>query len=206
MANKAMSGRRFGRLVVTDEKPKQGQRCFLWKCKCDCGNEVMVRTNSLTTGNTSSCGCSRTDSIRRRCVKHGMTNSPEYNSWQSMLNRCRNENIPAFSNYGGRGIQVCERWKSFDNFYCDMGPRAKGFSLERLNNDEGYSPQNCVWSDRNSQANNMRSNLRFTWHGETMTLAQWARNLGINYHTLEGRLRNYGWTIDRAFSEPVRGN
>lgn len=130
--------------------------------------------------------------------------SPEYTAWANMLNRCRSLTAQRSHRYGGRGIRVCDRWLDFANFLADMGNRpGDDYSLERKDNNKGYSPDNCVWADRYAQANNTRRNIFFTFQGETLTLAQWARRRGLHVKTLRYRLVS-GWDIEEALTAPIR--
>ncbi len=160
------SGLVFGRWTVIGPAPsiKGGRRV---NCRCSCGTERTVFALNLVKGLSTSCGCLKiekfTDNVRRIFTKHGMTNTPEYRSWSGMIDRCENPTTPNFKNYGGRGITVCRRWRwgtkaktGFEYFYQDMGPRPEGRSIERLNNDKGYAPWNCVWGTKEQQANNQR--------------------------------------------------
>jgi hypothetical protein len=135
--------------------------------------------------------------------KHGASGGPvsgkrwpEYTVWKLMRQRCMNINEPRFKDYGGRGISICERWNSFENFYADIGRRPSGASIERIHNQLGYSPGNCRWANSMEQANNKRNNHLLTANGETMTMAQWARRIGIDYATLKQRIRR-GWSSER---------
>jgi hypothetical protein len=138
-------------------------------------------------------------------LRHGYTkggrHSPEHATWTNMLQRCRPESADR-AMYFDRGIRVCDRWLTFDNFIADMGPRPVGGSLDRRDNAKGYSPDNCRWATASEQARNRRSARLVTALGETMTLAAWAERTGINYATLKQRLK-LGWSPDRAMSEPV---
>lgn len=152
-----LTGTVYGRLTAiepTDGRIAAGS--VIWLCRCECGNEVMVPTNRLRSGNTRSCGCLFADSHFR---KHGMSYSVEYKTWQAMKSRCQDSNNGRFSDYGGRGITVCERWlESFENFFEDMGLRpGKGYSIERRDNDAGYSPENCHWATDVEQRANQRA-------------------------------------------------
>ena len=135
---------------------------------------------------------------------HGMKNTVEYQAWCSMWQRCTGTRVRSYKTHGGRGITVCERWRSFENFYCDVGPRPLSASLDRIDNDGNYDPGNCRWATREMQQNNKRTNHRITWNDKTMTLAQWSRAIGIRHDTLLMRIGKYQWTIDRAFTTPVR--
>lgn len=130
--------------------------------------------------------------------------SPEYESWQHMLNRCGNPKDKRWARYGKRGITVCERWKEFKNFYEDMGDRPTDkHTLERLNNDGNYEPSNCIWATPHQQTRNRRSNINITHDGKTMCLKDWAEQLGIKPATLYARIHS-GWTVERAFTKGVK--
>ncbi len=137
----------------------------------------------------------------KRAPNHGMARTPEYVSWRSMMTRCFNENHKSFHRYGGRGITVCEEWQTFQNFYADMYPRPEGHSLERINSDLGYYPENCKWSSRLEQSNNLSSNVNLTFNGKTQSVSMWARELDIPVRTLHNRIAN-GWTTDKALTTP----
>jgi hypothetical protein len=127
--------------------------------------------------------------------------SPTHAIWRGMLARCRNPNAKDFPRYGGRGISVCARWSLYANFLADMGVRPAGLSLERLRNDEGYSPENCEWATLKAQARNRRSNVLVTHAGVTATVAEWAEKTGLERKTLEYRIR-VGWPAERALTTP----
>lgn len=131
--------------------------------------------------------------------------SPEYAVWNGMRARCNNPQNPNYERYGGRGIKVCDRWQSdFVAFLEDMGRRPKGKTLERRDNDGDYTPENCIWATAQDQANNRRSSRLITHDGETMTLAQWGRRIGLRTGTLHARFKA-GWTVERALAEPLHG-
>jgi hypothetical protein len=134
-----------------------------------------------------------------------MTKTAEYQTWLGMKKRCYSDNEPGFENYGGRGITVCDEWvDSFEAFYRDMGARPEGMSIDRINNDLGYSKENCRWATREIQNTNKRSNLYITALGETRLLKEWAEITGINRATLTYRINQLGWSPDRAMSTPAR--
>ncbi len=122
--------------------------------------------------------------------------------WEGMLHRCDNPNAHAYNRYGGRGIKVCERWRKFENFCNDMGSRPQGFTIERRNNNKGYSPENCHWASRKEQSNNTRTNRRITYNGKTLTISQWAEQTGLSHCRINRRLEA-GWSVSRALTEPA---
>ena len=128
---------------------------------------------------------------------------PMRNIHKSMMDRCHLSTSHAYSRYGGRGIKVCDRWQSFENFYADMGDRPDGMSLERVDNDGGYCPENVRWASAKDQANNRRSNRLIEFNGETKTLAQWADHVGMSIGTLWARLTRDGFSVERALTKPV---
>src|SRR6266487_1181524 len=154
-----ISGSKFGRLTAIRIAAKNKQGTYRWLCKCDCGNEAIVKVASLMDGNTNSCGCLLSESMSKRKTKHNACNTPEYDAWQNMKSRCYDKNRKQYKDYGGRGILVCERWlNSFENFISDMGikPSAK-HSLDRFPDKNGnYEPANCRWANFYEQSRNTR--------------------------------------------------
>ena len=143
----------------------------------------------------------------RMNYKHGLRRHPLYGIWNAMNQRCNNPNVGAYPHYGGRGIKVCEEWGSFEAFYkwSVANGWAEGLSIDRIDNDGNYCPENCRWTDIYTQANNTSSNRFITYNGKTQTEAQWAKELGMNKYTLSSRINLRGWSIERAFTQPVRG-
>lgn len=129
---------------------------------------------------------------------HGMSTSSEYCIWRGILTRCLNKNSSMYPVYGGRGISVCERWKVFDNFYKDMGDRPKGLSIDRIDNDGNYCPENCRWATKEVQHSNKRGLRLITAFGETKSLSAWARSYNISVSLLRKRLDYYKMTIEQA--------
>ena len=157
-----------------------------WKCLCDCGKSSVVMGQSLRRGQTKSCGCAQAP------ITHGKSGIKEYSVWDAMIQRCTNVNHKNYHNYGGRGITVCDRWKKFEHFYEDMG-EANGLSLDRVDNDKGYSRDNCRWATQKVQANNMRTNVIITVDGVTKTRQEWSIISGISSENIRSRMRD-GWS------------
>lgn len=136
---------------------------------------------------------------------HRMYGTFTYKTWDNMKQRCFNKGNKGYSNYGGRGIGVCKRWMSFENFLEDMGKKPKGMSIERRNNNRGYSLENCYWATQSEQSRNRRNTRKITFQGKTLCLADWADKIGINRASLWYRLYRYNWTIDRALTLKKKG-
>lgn len=143
-------GTRFGRLTVMRIDRSR------WLCRCDCGNQCSVAYGALKRGNNRSCGCYHRERLISDNTKHGHSNSRTYHSWRAMMNRCYRVNQENYPRYGGRGITVCRRWHRFENFLKDMGVRPEGMTLDRKNNDRGYSKSNCRWATSSQQERNKR--------------------------------------------------
>lgn len=153
-------GERFGRLIalklgVPRRKPS-GRQERTWLCACDCGKKTIAWQTALTTGNTRSCGCLHREIGRVALTKHGKTNTRIFRIWSGIKSRCLNPRCPAWKHYGGRGITLCERWRSFENFYADIGDAPLGLSIDRIDNDKGYEPGNVRWATSLEQARNRR--------------------------------------------------
>lgn len=175
-----------------------------WNALCDCGTLGIVWDLHLRRGDSQSCGCLSREKRIERNTKHGMASTPEYGSWSSMLQRCENPRSAGYHNYGGRGIAVCGRWRhSPAAFLEDMGPRpGLEYSIERRDNNGNYEPTNCYWGTMADQSNNKRVSHKVTFRGETLTIAQWAKQLGLTYNCLSSRLER-GWREEEALSLPT---
>lgn len=176
-------GKKFGRLEVIDFDSLENK----WLCRCDCGNTNKVITSSLNRGNTRSCGCLLKETTKITHSKHGMYNSKVYHVWNSMVQRCINPENQSYENYGGRGITVCEDWLVFENFYRDMG-EPNGLTIERKNNNLGYSKDNCIWTTRQVQNKNHRRVRNITFNGVTKTATDWAKEIGVSDQCIYSRL------------------
>lgn len=154
-----ITGKRFGRLVVISRAPRDGHGNDKWDCRCDCGKPTTVLGYSLRSGETKSCGCLSREITSKRATTHGLgTKAPEYEAWKGLSKRCANENTKCYNRYGGRGVTVCNRWRGVDgypNFLSDMGKKPTAeHSLDRINNDGNYEPNNCRWATKAQQARN----------------------------------------------------
>lgn len=207
------TGDRYGRWVVLDAVPllKGPRRRVV--CKCSCGTEREVDYYALISGHSRSCGCFKVDRAIETNTIHGQSRSVSgeresraYSSWLRMRSRVLNEGNNRFYRYGARGITCDPRWlESFEEFFKDMGPCPVGHSIERENNDEGYSKENCSWATPKEQARN-RSTSRFLTHeGLRLTCAGWAELRGMTTFTLSRRLNSLGWSVPKALDTPVKG-
>lgn len=136
-------------------------------------------------------------------VTHGKTKTRMYGIWSSMKQRCYNPNATSFSDYGGRGIKVCDRWQSFEPFYVDIGERPQGHTLDRIDNTKDYSPENCRWATFIEQNNNTRGNNNITFNGTIMTLKQWTEKFGLKYKVVSLRINQLKWSIEKALTTPT---
>lgn len=203
---KDISGLTFGKLLVIKMNGRVVTPCgsikTTYECLCECGNLVTVKRSNLVNFYTKSCGCLISKVLIERNFKHGMANSPEYKTWQNMLSRCLNPNVSHYKDYGGRGIKVCEKWaSSFEEFYLSLGDRPKGTSLDRINPNGNYDPNNCRWANKITQARNKRESRNIEYKGESKPLKEWSDLLGINYYTLHSRLYRLNKSIEEAFTK-----
>lgn len=200
----SMVGREYGRLTVEALLGRDSSSFVHLQCLCACGNRISALAINVRRGNTQSCGCRKKEIITTHGHSPRGYSSSEYNTWHSMLQRCTNPKVPRFHRYGGRGITVCERWFSFENFLADMG--AKPFpkaTIERKDNNGNYEPSNCIWASDAVQRRNHSLTRKITHNGITLCLADWARETGITYNALRYRLSK-GWTIEQALTKPVK--
>lgn len=189
-----MIGKKFGKLTVLEECKEQNKhRQKVYKCQCDCGNIAYVRGYKLRSGYTKSCGCLRHE---KYALKHGKRHTRLYTIWLNMKDRCCNKNTPSYKNYGARCINVCDDWQhDFMNFYnwAMDNNYQEGLTIDRIDNDKGYSPDNCHWTTPKQQCNNKRNNVYLTYNGKTQTMMQWSEELNIPYYTIKTRHRK-GWS------------
>lgn len=200
---------RFGRLFVLGRQARESKVAY-WRCRCDCGKTAVVRGSSLRSGHTKSCGCLHNELSSRRATEqntsHGESKTRLYSIWFDMRKRCENEKHWAFKRYGGRGITVCEEWRAYEQFsaWAKNNGYAENLTIDRIDNSMEYSPANCRWVDRTTQARNRSSNVTYTHNGKTLTIPEWSELTGITPSTLYSRLTRYGWTVEKALTTPAR--
>ena len=198
-----LQGRQFGRLSVLCRLPDKRWGRIHWVCFCDCGNIKAVSSKHLLSGATKSCGCYRNEVTASRTSTHNKSNTKYYRVWYGLLSRCLITTNPAYPNYGGRGITVCDRWLDFENFYADMGHAPDdAYELDRINNEGPYSPENCRWVTRKLQSRNRRSNRFITLGGRTLCVSDWEYLLGFKKGVIFSRLSR-GWPIQKALTTPT---
>lgn len=206
-----MTGARAGRVMVLAYAGSKNQQAY-WSCACDCGTRFVTQGRFLRNGATRSCGClgkeNRALASAKAKTTHGQTKggarSRAHSIWTNMRSRCGNQNFTSYKWYGGRGIAVCERWQSFENFFADMGPPPDGASIDRINPDGDYTPENCRWASSVKQANNTRANKVLEVDGVFMTVAEWSRQPGAcSDKTIYARIAR-GWDSKRAVFQPPR--
>ena len=203
---KDMVGQKFGRLEVVsfDHLGKTNFSAY-WKCKCECGNETIVRGSCLRNGESTSCGCFARELSSERNSTHGCKNTRLYHVWVDMKQRCTNSKQPDFPTWGGRGITVCEEWSKFEPFYewAINNGYQDDLTIDRIDNDGNYCPENCRWATYEEQANNRRSTQLITYNGETYSTTKWSKKLGGNRNIVNQRLKR-GWSIEKALTTPVK--
>lgn len=200
-----ITGRKFAYLTVIESIWREDRKETWWRCRCDCGNEALARVGDLKRGDRISCGCM----TRKNVKKHGLSNSPEYKSWDAMRQRCNNPRNDNYKNYGARGIRVDPRWEDFNNFYEDMGPKPfPTASIDRINGEvEGlvyhYTKENCRWSSSAEQRENQietgfRDEVPITYQGVTQSINGWSKTIGISHTTIIKRLQK-GLPLEEVF-------
>lgn len=206
-------GMRFGRLVVCERLDdvihNNGERERVWRCICDCGNEKVVNENPMKYGGTRSCGCLYRETRPKKgfSAKHGKSRTRLYGLWGGMLSRCRNPKDDSYPNYGARGITVCDEWAQdflvFEQWAIDAGYK-RGLSLDRIDYNGNYCPENCRWATSKQQCNNRSNNIIITIDGEAKTLAEWCEVYDVPYFTIWSRIKKYGRDPVEALTTPIR--
>lgn len=195
---KDIAGKRFGKLLVLNRAPNKIPCKTLWNVLCDCGTRKTVPSANLRSGQVKSCGCSRYEKITLHGGAADHRKTREYSAWLGMRYRCEDSRLKCYKNYGGRGIKVCERWQSFPVFLSDMGCCPTGCSLDRVDNNGNYEPENCRWATRKQQNRNRRGNRLIEINGVSKPLVDWTEQQGLDYMLVHARLFKLGWTPERA--------
>lgn len=199
-----LTGQKFGRLTVLEFAYRKGKH-YYFLCKCDCGNTIVIRRDSLLKKNfTQSCGCIAIEKSKQRFKKHGLHGSRLYYIYHNLKHRCLNPQNEEYINYGARGISICDEWlKDFKNF--SDWAIANGYNdtltIDRIDNNGNYEPSNCRWITNKQQQRNKRTNRFIRYQGETYCVTDWALKLGLTPKKLFWRL-NHNWSIERAFNTP----
>lgn len=219
---KDITGQKFGMLTAvkfSKKKKTGGRNRYYWEFVCDCGEKVVRRVDGVTSNNhhkNKSCGCFVNEVCRKMGLnkfKHGMSRSPFYNKWKHLIERCYNKKNKRYSSYGGRGIKVCDRWlEKFENFRDDMyesylkhveKDSKSQTSIERVDVDGMYSPENCIWIPMKDQCDNKTTTHYLEWNGKRMNIRQWEKYLGFKRGVISTRINNYNWSIQKALETPL---
>lgn len=201
-----ITGQRFNRLLVLRlARSVNGE--LMWECLCDCGKTKVVRGKDMKRGFTTSCGCrngevtaARNRSNAGKRIRPRKQPHPLLGTWTAMIHRCKNPNVGSFAHYGARGIRVCSRWQTIENFAADMGPKpTPAHTIERIDVNGDYEPGNCRWATRREQNRNKRNSCWIEHNGVRLTMAEWCERTGIHQATLSTRLR-HGWSAAQALT------
>lgn len=208
-------GMRFGKLVVIEldcqRKDKKNQR--YWKCRCDCGNETIVSTGNLRSGNSKSCGCTNRERLvlrNKQLAKHGARSNWKkdrlYDIWGGIKKRCENPNDKGYKSYGGRGIKICEEWKNNYVAFRDwalVNGYEENLSIDRIDTNKNYCPENCRWATAKQQANNRRNNIFIEYNGKRQSINEWSAETGLSYRAIHARLKA-GWEVSKTLEQPSK--
>lgn len=210
-----LTGMKFGKLTAFEYVGKSSDGRTMWLCRCECGDEKAIRGHDLRNGRTKSCGCLRNSG---RTMKQGTSGTRKskrlYGVWAAIIQRCENPNAKRYSDYGGRGIKICSDWRNsfssfekwaFESGYDEKAPQGV-CTIDRIDNDGNYCPENCRWVTNKEQCNNKRNNRVLTCDGESHTIQEWAGILGIQDGILRDRLFKLGWSVEKAIKTPVWHN
>lgn len=206
-SKKVEVGMVFGSLTVTSKTTTSKNGHSRWICLCKCGETSIVKGIHLNSGHTQSCGCRQRSRAAEAQNRHGMCGTSEYRIWALMVGRCRDPSSTSYRNYGARGIRVCDRWMDFMNFFADMGHRPSlKHSLDRIDNDGDYAPENCRWATQKEQMRNTRINRMISFSGITMALVAWCEFLGVPYGLVCSRIsRGYSFVDAVTTPKGIRG-
>lgn len=197
---KDITGQKFGRLTALYRLHNTKGRTK-WFCICECGNIKEVQISHLIKNNIKSCGCLRKELASKRATTHGKHDTRLYQTWCDIKKRCYNPNNKRYKDWGGRGIAVCSEWKDdFQAFYdwAINNGYDDSLTIDRIDNNKGYEPNNCRWATTKQQTRNRRNTKYITYKGESKPLAEWCEILNLNYDKVKHRINNYGWSIEKA--------
>lgn len=202
---KDMVGKIIGYLTVIAPAANKGPHTA-WLCRCRCGKEVVIDSGSLRSGLNKSCGCYRDERNKLGNITHGLSSTRLYRIWIGMRNRCFNPKNPSYDLYGQRGIMVCSEWLDFETFYkwAVANGYQENLTIERKDNDKGYSPDNCTWIPRPEQVLNLRTNRKITCNGITKTIHEWSVDTGLLIRTIRSRLDTLKWSAEKTLSTPAK--
>lgn len=201
-----MTGMKIGRLTVVSRAENTKQNKAQWLCRCDCGNEVVVSRRHLKDFSTLSCGCYAKEQASKIHTTHGMKGTRLYRIWSGMKDRCCNSNSKYWDRYGAKGIFVCSDWvNSFEKFqkWSMENGYEETLTIDRIENNKGYSPDNCRWATYKEQENNRSNNRLLEYNGETHTISEWQEITGINQRLISQRIY-YGWNTERTLTQKPR--
>ena len=197
-----ITGKKFNKLTVVERLQNDTGGIPVWLCKCDCGNFTRVRGKNLKNGSVKSCGCILKNGTT---TTHGLSKTKIYNTWNSMKARCFNPKSCSYKRYGARGITVCEEWKnSFEEFYSwsIQNGYNENLTIERIDNNGNYCPENCKWISQKQQCRNRRTNIEFEYMGEKHILIEWCEILNLDYKFIHNRIYKMGWSFEKSISTP----
>lgn len=202
-----LTGRQFSNLTVLSLAVDNPTGKKKWLCKCTCGNEIIVAGCNLQSGHTKGCKQCQLKRLQQDKIRHGMSDTKLYGVWAAMRNRCNNPKNKSYSDYGGRGIRVCEEWESSDEFFkwaLENGYH-EGLEIDRINTDGDYCPSNCRWIPRVANARNKRNNVLIKHGNDEKTISEWAEYYGVNYKNLCRNLKK-GYSLDEAIQREKSGD
>ena len=201
-----LTGKTFGRLTVISRVVDKNSKATKWLCRCECGNECVVHAGSLRGGHTKSCGCLRVKACHDVATTHGLSKTSLHGVWLNMRRRCLDVRCKSYKSYGGRGIGICEEWLDFKTFYewATTHGYSKGLTLERVDVNGDYKPENCTWITKKQQARNKTTSRIIEIDGVSKCLAEWCDEYGIKYLTAYKRICELGWEPKKALTTPPR--
>lgn len=204
-----LTEQKFGRLTVIKRVEKQNKtRSAYWLCQCECGNTTIVSSPNLKNKHAMSCGCLQQESRLTHSITHGLAKTRIYRIYLGMKKRCYNKNYFQFQYYGGKGIRICDEWlNNFKSFYdwSIANNYNDTLTIDRINSNGNYCPENCRWVDKYVQANNKKTNKLITYNNETHTMTEWSKITGLTYSTIQHRL-DRNWDIEKALTTPQRNH